>query len=159
MQYIHSKGFIHGDLNPHNMLFGEDGNPKITSFGMSNTAPTCMEITIENNVYLDLLWISRYTAPEIMSGRYTRKIDMYAFGLILWELVHKQSAFSQYSLEDANGVEQFTRDINQGARPSLNCPATIAGLISACWHPDPESRPDWIQIILWLKRSCDEIVG
>lgn len=81
MEYIHSQGVIHRDLKPENILINEDFNLKVADFGIA-----CEE------VYCDLLaddpGTYRWMAPEMIKRKsYGRKVDVYGFGLILWELV------------------------------------------------------------------------
>ncbi|KAF3650388.1 hypothetical protein FXO38_17183 [Capsicum annuum] len=76
MEYIHSHGIIHRDLKPENILINEDFHLKIA----------CEE------AYCDLLvdgpGTYRWMALEMIKRKsYGKKVDIYGFGLILWEMV------------------------------------------------------------------------
>ena len=80
MEYIHSQGVIHRDLKPENILFDQDFCVKIVDFGIA-----CEE------AYFDALaedpGTFRWMAPEMIKHKpYGHKVDVYSFGLVLWEM-------------------------------------------------------------------------
>jgi len=94
----------------------------------------------------------RYAAPEVlrsvplggMSALYNELCDVYAFGLLLWEMANSKRAF-----EDMNGMAaSFTA--MKGARPPLsNCGCEeLRALIQTCWQHDPLHR--------MTMRACEE---
>ncbi|PIA35259.1 hypothetical protein AQUCO_03600137v1 [Aquilegia coerulea] len=81
MEYIHSQGVIHRDLKPENILFDEQCNLKVADFGIA-----CEEAFVDSLV--DDPGTYRWMAPEVIKHKpYGRKVDVYSFGLVLWELV------------------------------------------------------------------------
>jgi serine/threonine protein kinase len=80
MQYIHSQGVIHRDLKPENVLIN-DTHLKIADFGIACEEAYCDLLADDPGTY-------RWMAPEMIKRKsYGRKVDVYSFGLILWEML------------------------------------------------------------------------
>ncbi|KAF5943788.1 hypothetical protein HYC85_017865 [Camellia sinensis] len=81
MEFIHSQGVIHRDLKPENILINQDFHMKIADFGIACEEAYCDLLADDPGTY-------RWMAPEMVKRKsYGRKVDVYSFGLILWELV------------------------------------------------------------------------
>lgn len=81
MEYIHSQGVIHRDLKPENILFDEDFCVKIADFGIACEEAFCDVLAEDPGTY-------RWMAPEMIKHKpYGHKVDVYSFGLLLWEMV------------------------------------------------------------------------
>lgn len=81
MEYIHSQGVIHRDLKPENILFDQDLCVKIADFGIACEEAYCDRLAKDPGTY-------RWMAPEMIKHKqYGRKVDVYSFGLLLWEMV------------------------------------------------------------------------
>ncbi len=79
---IHAADILHRDLKPQNVLVTDDGTVKITDFGIAR--PSDSKLTKHN----ELLGSPHYIAPEMWLGqKLTPSVDIYGFGIILYELV------------------------------------------------------------------------
>jgi serine/threonine protein kinase len=81
MRYIHSKDIIHPDLKPANIFIDDDHRIRIGDFGSSRLFKAGVTMT---NAGAPL-----YMAPEMDGGHYDEKVDVYSFGLIMYEIVTK----------------------------------------------------------------------
>ncbi|KAG1335305.1 mitogen-activated protein kinase kinase kinase 11 [Cocos nucifera] len=81
MEYIHSQGVIHRDLKPENILFDEDLCVKIADFGIACEEAYCDVLAEDPGTF-------RWMAPEMIKHKhYGRKVDVYGFGLVLWDMI------------------------------------------------------------------------
>jgi len=119
--YIHSKGIIHGDLKPDNVLLksrpaaaGGSYVAKIADFGMS--------MNIRNNSHVSGVkhGTPLYIAPEILrTGTASRGADVYSFGVMLWELYHGMSAWQHLMTVSAGPLKK-------GAKPAAFYPGLFS---------------------------------
>jgi serine/threonine protein kinase len=91
MRYVHSRKIVHGDLKPANILLDGNWRGLICDFGMSQTMSAEGLATREVGTGL-------YAAPEQLQygTDYTAKVDVFAFGLILYEIIGDVPAFPGY---------------------------------------------------------------
>lgn len=177
MEYLHSQGVIHRDLKSNNLLLNDEMRVKVADFGTSCLETQCREAKGNMGTY-------RWMAPEMIKEKpYTRKVDVYSFGIVLWELTtallpfqgmtpvqaafavaEKVSLHSSY-LQLCFGflgykLLNFTVFFNwQNERPPLpaSCQPALAHLIKRCWSENPSKRPDFSNIVAVLEKY-DECV-
>ncbi|MCJ1307857.1 hypothetical protein MMC25_001505 [Agyrium rufum] len=78
LKHIHDCGYIHLDLKPANVFITFEGVLKIGDFGMATTWPAQPGVEGEGD--------REYIAPEILQGQYDKPADIYALGLIIFEI-------------------------------------------------------------------------
>ena len=80
MEYLHAQGVIHRDLKSPNLLLNDEMRVKVADFGTSCLETKCQATKGNKGTY-------RWMAPEMTKEKpYTRKVDVYSFGIVLWEL-------------------------------------------------------------------------
>lgn len=142
MEYIHSQRVIHRDLKPENILLTEDLHLKIADFGIA-----CDEAC--RDFMSDDPGTFRWMAPEMIRRKhYGRNVDVYSFGLILWEFVAGKIPY-----EDMTPVQAAFAVVNKNMRPAIpvNCPPAMKALIEQCWSLQPDKRPEFWQIVKVLE--------
>ncbi|KAL3517847.1 hypothetical protein ACH5RR_020436 [Cinchona calisaya] len=154
IEYLHGlaqQSFIHRDLKPSNILLGDDMKAKVSDFGLVRSAPNG-KYSIETR----LAGTFGYLAPEYAAtGRVTTKVDVFAFGVILMELITGQRALDDAQPEErAHLVTWFRRviinkdNIRCSLDPSLKPDeetfksiCKVAELAAHCTTRDPHQRP------------------
>lgn len=150
MKYLHSKKIIHRDLKTQNILLDEHYFPIIADFGSSRKHEMDQPMT-------GLFGTTNYMAPEFIQGEeYNEKVDVYSFGLILWEMLTNSVPFQ--GLESAQVI--YTVVVQQ-SRPPIpeNTPPYLSKLIMQCWSPDPNERPSFEKIVPLFEKSVVEFQG
>jgi hypothetical protein len=136
MRYLHSHRIIHRDLKSPNVLLDERLLPKIADFGLSRFVTDCTSPAPMTGNLGTPMWM----APEIVDNRpYGFPVDVYAFGMVLWEMYTEKIPYEGLSRE-----EVFARLVTAGERPPLPDPGLpIARLIARCWDGEPLRRPSF----------------
>jgi len=140
--HLHSLTILHRDLTSLNILLDEMGNIKISDFGLSR------EKTQEGSMTMTLGGICnpRWRPPEITKniGHYSEKVDVYSFGLVVWEILTGELPFANLDGPQAAAQVAYT-----GLRPVIppTCPGPLRNLIQRCWADDAKLRPDFKEIV------------
>jgi hypothetical protein len=87
LSYLHGCGIVHRDLKPGN-IFYEDGRVKIGDYGLSKS----MNTSVHSGQTVTVGTV-HYMAPEIGAGCYNRSIDIYAMGVVVYEMLTGQVPF------------------------------------------------------------------
>lgn len=152
MKYLHDRNILHRDLKPGNILLDEYFHPLITDFGMSKIAE--IGHTYSQTQFGGTL---QYMAPEIHRGdRYGPEADVYAFGILMYEVVTDAFAFPELR----NGMTDLVfrnKVVNDNYRPKFTMPIKepIKNLIEKCWSDDPSLRPTFCEIFRSLASGGD----
>lgn len=151
MMILHQHNIIHRDLKPGNILLDENLHSIITDFGFSKSALTTNSVTAS-----DCFGTPAYNSPEVydVEGKYSEKIDVYSFGIIMYEIVTNCLAFP-----DAKNAYEIKKKVIKGKRPEFTTPVKkgLKELIEQCWHQEPQQRPSFEQIFKKLSFNIDDL--
>ncbi|KAL0016897.1 hypothetical protein SO802_003966 [Lithocarpus litseifolius] len=148
MKYLHHNNIIHRDLKAANLLMDGNGVVKISDFGIARMQAQSGVMTAETGTY-------RWMAPEVIEHKpYDHKVDVFSFGVLLWELLTGKLPYEQLTpLQAAVGVVQ------KGLRPIIpkQTPQKLGELLERCWQQDPSSRPEFAEILEILQHMAKRI--
>ncbi len=92
LSYLHDRGIVHRDLKPGN-IFYDDGYVKIGDYGLSKFISLS-----RHSAHTSSVGTVHYMAPEVGSGHYTKGIDIYAVGVMLYEMLVGKLPFEGSSM-------------------------------------------------------------
>jgi len=148
--YLHSSGIIYRDLKIDNLGLNEEGQILVYDFGL---AKELKNSPCENGKYKlsggTGSWA--YMAPEVAKHyRYNQSVDVYSYGIVLWEIFAGRYAYATLTQEAVLGKSE--------QRPPLvqNWPSDLEELLSECWHWNPNRRPTFPEIELRLQETMEK---
>lgn len=149
VQAIHEQGIIHRDLKPENILITASGDVKIADFGIARLADG-KKLTVQGS----LLGTMDYLAPEyLMDGNLDNRSDVYALGIVAYEMITGQKPFAESNLVLALR-ERLTKDPKPPHLVNPDCPKAFSDIImkALCRQPDGryESAAKMLEAILAL---------
>ncbi len=137
LDYAHSRGVIHRDVKPANILLTEENEAKITDFGIAR-------FNASNLTHAgQLLGTPNYMAPEqIRGGEVDHRADLFSLGVLVYELLTRRKPFQGDNLtmvthrivyEEFEAPEQYVQ----------NFPVELRAVLSKALAKKPEDRyPD-----------------
>jgi len=148
LAYLHHRGVVHKDVKSFNVLLTQDFHAKLCDFGLARLKSTL------NTGRLQHAGTPAYMAPELFrQGHYTEKVDVFAFAVLLWELLTLEVPF------DGLDALLIRPKVESGAPlhvPSAGCPPDIRQLLHECWSVDGDQRPPMAHVVETLKRCVQQ---
>lgn len=137
LAHCHDHEIVHRDIKPENILIGEDGQPVILDFGLALTRGA-HRVTYAN--LSNAAGTPDYMAPEQIEGhRGDRRTDLYALGVILYELLTGKTPFT-----GDNHLAVMAQHL-KGALPRLDrvqpgVSPQVAAIVARCLRRNPDDR-------------------
>jgi eukaryotic-like serine/threonine-protein kinase len=149
LEAAHEQGIIHRDLKPANVKVREDGTVKVLDFGLAKAldptsssgadvmnSPTLTARATQLGV---ILGTAAYMAPEQAKGKAVdRRADIWAFGVVLFEMLAGQRAFKGEDVSDVLAAV-LRQEIDWTALPA-STPARLRLVLERCLERDPKKR-------------------
>ncbi|XP_042486031.1 serine/threonine-protein kinase STY8-like [Macadamia integrifolia] len=149
MKFMNDHDVAYRDLNSQRILLDRQGHAGVGDMGIVTACKDNGEVTeYETDGY-------RWLAPEIIAGdpesvTETWMSNVYSYGMVVWEMVTGEAAYSAYSpVQAAVGIAAC------GLRPEIpkDCPQLLRSLMMKCWNNCPSKRPQFSEILAILMRS------
>ncbi len=126
---------IHRDVTPHNILLSTSGQVKVIDFGVAKAADTMhrTQAGLVKGKY-------PYMAPEQITGqKIDRRVDVYALGLVLYELLTNARAIAgEMEVEQIENARHMRIKPVEQLRP--NTPEPLKIILNSCFQMNPEKR-------------------
>ncbi|KAK4263495.1 hypothetical protein QN277_028894 [Acacia crassicarpa] len=157
LAYLHNEPevIIHRDLKPRNVLLVNSSadHLKVGDFGLSKlikvkNSHDVYKMTGETGSY-------RYMAPEVFKHRrYDKKVDVFSFAMILYEMLEGEPPFASYEPYDA------AKHVAEGHRPTIRGKGftpELRQLTVECWSAEMNQRPSFLEILKRLEKIKENL--
>jgi serine/threonine-protein kinase len=136
LHYAHTRGLVHRDVKPANILIGEDGTVKVADFGIAKADQDQRDLTRTGMV----LGTAAYVAPEqVLAKPLDGKADQYALGCVLYEALTGRRPFSGDS-PVATAAARLERDPLPLRSLRADIPRGLEQVVTRCIARDPGAR-------------------
>ncbi|XP_028289690.1 receptor-type tyrosine-protein kinase FLT3 [Gouania willdenowi] len=150
MEFLSSKNCIHRDLAARNVLVTKGRLVKIGDFGLARDIDNDSNYVVRGNVRLPVKWM----APEsIFQGMYTISSDVWAYGILLWEIFSLGvTPYPGMKVDHA-----FYSMIERGFKMEAPYYAdeSVYEIMCKCWALDPAHRPSFSKLVSFM---CDQLI-
>ena len=128
VEHLHQSGIVHRDLKPGN-IFDDRGTVKVGDYGLAKFITAS-----KRSAQTQSVGTLHYMAPEVGSGRYGREVDVYAVGVILYEMLTGSVPF-----DGETPAEILMKHLT--SRPDLDkLPVAFRGVVARMLAKNPNDR-------------------
>ena len=134
LEHAHSRGIVHRDIKPHNIMILKDGSVKVADFGIARVS------SAQNTLTREALGSVHYISPEQARGdRIDARSDIYSAGVVLYEMLTGRLPFEgdsavSVAIQHLSSVPLAPRDID----PSI--PEPLELICMKAMNSDPNKR-------------------
>ena len=134
LEHAHSRGIVHRDIKPHNVMVLKNGSVKVTDFGIARM------MSQGNTLTREALGSVHYISPEqAKGGRVDNRSDIYSLGVVMYEMMSGRPPY-----DGESPVAVAIQHINGGAKmPSTlnpNIPGGMEQIIMKAMAHEPDGR-------------------
>ncbi|KAL7669019.1 hypothetical protein ACOME3_009693 [Neoechinorhynchus agilis] len=138
VESLHRNRVIHTDIKPDNFIYTSDGDLKLIDFGFSLVIPKGV-----NGVKYKSRGTRNYLSPEVAGNMadcvYTRKVDVWGLGCILYEMAYGETPFRYIECTEPK-LSAISNPLFPISFPPLN-DKSLHDLLKTCFNRNPLRRP------------------
>ena len=134
LEHAHSRGIVHRDIKPHNVMVLKNGSVKVTDFGIARV------MSKSNTLTKEALGSVHYISPEqAKGGRVDSRSDIYSLGIVMYEMMTGRPPYDGESpvavaIQHINGKPQMPSTLNP------NIPGGLEQIIIKAISQEPAKR-------------------
>ena len=133
LHHSHSKGIIHRDIKPQNVIISTEGKVKVTDFGIARVASA-------NTINAEVMGSVHYASPEqARNGFVTNTSDIYSLGIVMYEMVTGRVPFDGESMV-AVAIQHLQEEMPAPSTYAPNLPISLEKIILKCTQKNPDRR-------------------
>ena len=145
LAYCHSRGVLHRDIKGKNILLASNGQIKIADFG---SAKVVESVTDKDDPSSGYAYTPLWVAPEVMTGQYNAKVDVWSVGCVVIELCSGKEPWAEHKFESSYAALFFIAT-QKGIMPHI--PSTLSAqghdFIRLCLTRDVDARPTAAELL------------
>uniref|UniRef100_A0A158P8X8 Protein kinase domain-containing protein n=1 Tax=Angiostrongylus cantonensis TaxID=6313 RepID=A0A158P8X8_ANGCA len=143
IEHLHKKNILHRDIAARNCLYDQDSAVKISDFGLSRIGA---QYKMKTSKKMPIRWM----APEsIATFMFTRKTDVYSFGVLIYEIYSSQDPYTETG---PGAVRKKIVDGEFNVFPIGTPDDLIKFVKEKMWNKDPEQRADMNKVVEFFER-------
>jgi Tol biopolymer transport system component len=166
LSMAHSKGILHRDVNPRNILVGKDGRVLLTDFGLARALPDADSETTSSSTdgtslteHGSIVGTLRYMSPEQALGKTVdARSDLFSFGAVIYEMCTGRHAFDGAKFGEILDAIMH-REPEPISRFSYEIPEELERIVRKLLAKDTEERyqsaPDLLADLRPLRRTLE----
>ena len=160
LRYAHQQGILHRDVKPANILFSDDGKALLSDFGIAKIFGTNSVDKTESLTQTGMgLGTPEYMAPEQWHGQFSMQTDIYALGIVFYELITGRKPFIAET-PAAFLLKQMMEEPPHPAEFVEGLPTSVSNFIFKALEKEQEDRfADMDEVIQELRRFGSGEVG
>ena len=143
LEHAHSRGIVHRDIKPHNVMVLKNGSVKVADFGIARV------MSKSNTLTKEALGSVHYISPEqAKGGNVDNRSDLYSLGVVMYEMMTGRPPYDgetpvAVAIQHINGKPQMPSTLNP------NIPGGLEQIIMKVMEQDPNKRYPSAQAMLY----------